>query len=63
MRAAVLIPSAILVGIGSLWIGQGLGFVHGSFMTGSTFWAVAGVVMVLAGIGILVLAARRGSTP
>jgi hypothetical protein len=63
MRAAVLIPSAILVGIGILWIGQGLGLVHGSFMTGSTFWTIAGAVMVLAGIGILVLAARRGSTP
>lgn len=56
-----LIPSALLIGVGGVWIGQGFGFIHGSFMTGSRFWAAAGIVMVLAGIVIMVVSARRGS--
>ena len=33
---------------GIVWIGQGLGWITGSFMTGSTFWAVTGGVCVVA---------------
>jgi len=38
---------------GVVWVGQGLGWIGGSFMTGSTFWAVTGAVCVVAGIGLL----------
>ena len=38
---------------GIVWIGQGLGWIQGSFMTGSTFWAVTGGVCVVAGVGLL----------
>jgi hypothetical protein len=61
MRLAALLPSVILVGVGALFVGQGVGAVKGSFMTGSAFWAVVGAVMVIGGIGLLVFAARRGS--
>jgi hypothetical protein len=44
---------AVLVLAGSVWLGQGLGLIGGSSMTGSTFWAVAGVVCIVAGLGLL----------
>ena len=33
--------------IGVVWIGQGIGLIGGSFMTGEAFWAVAGVFLIL----------------
>jgi hypothetical protein len=43
----------LLVVTGAVWLGQGLGLIHGSSMTGSTFWATAGAVCVVAGLGLL----------
>jgi hypothetical protein len=44
---------ALLFLAGVVWIGQGLGWITGSFMTGSTFWAVTGAVCVVAGLVLL----------
>lgn len=42
---------AIVLGVvGTVWIGQGMGILPGSFMTGDRFWAVAGIVAVGAGV-------------
>ncbi len=38
---------------GAVWLGQGLRLIHGSSMTGSTFWAVVGAVCIVAGLGLL----------
>lgn len=48
---------------GAVWIAQGLGYVHGSFMTGEMRWTFFGVIAVLMGLTLLSLArrARRGS--
>ncbi|MEA2645542.1 MAG: hypothetical protein QOE92_625 [Chloroflexota bacterium] len=56
----MLVAAVPMLLVGGVWVGQGLGYIKGSFMTGSGFWAVAGVVLVLVGIGTLVAAARRG---
>jgi LPXTG-motif cell wall-anchored protein len=58
---ALTVSGAVLVFLGAVWTGQGLGYIRGSFMTGSTLWAVIGSVLVLAGVGLLVLARRRRS--
>ena len=47
------ILGAVLFFTGVVWIGQGLGWITGSFMTGSTFWAVTGGVCVVAGLVLL----------
>jgi hypothetical protein len=47
------ILGALLFFTGVVWIGQGLGWIGGSFMTGSTFWAVTGAVCVVAALGLL----------
>ena len=52
MRPRVVI-GAVLCGIGLLWIGQGIGAVGGSFMTGETIWAVFGAISVLIGVVVL----------
>ena len=32
--------------VGLVWIGQGVGAIPGSFMSGDSFWAVAGIALV-----------------
>ena len=52
-----VVVGALCVLVGAVWIGQGVGWIHGSFMTGEAVWAVIGVVLVAVG-GFLIL--RRG---
>jgi hypothetical protein len=58
MRPTRLVLAAVLALVGIIWLGQGLGLIEGSFMTGSLFWAAMGVVL-LAGAVLLVLLERR----
>ena len=49
----------VLVVVGIVWIAQGSGALHGSFMTGHAIWSVIGAVAVLAGVVILIGSTRR----
>jgi F0F1-type ATP synthase assembly protein I len=49
----------VLAAVGVVWLGQGIGVIDGSFMTGEPLWAIIGAVMLL-GAGVLTLVARRG---
>jgi len=53
-----IIGGVLLFLLGGLWIGQGVGAVHGSFMTGHAVWAVIGAVVALFGIALLAGARR-----
>jgi hypothetical protein len=44
--------------VGSIWIAQGLNVLGGSPMTGDLFWAFAGVVLSIIGIGAIVVGLR-----
>ena len=58
----VLIAAGALLGLlGLVWIGQGLGYLPGSFMTGRPEWARNGALMLLIGAGMVVLGLRRRS--
>jgi hypothetical protein len=48
--------------LGGLWFLQGVGVVGGSFMTGSRRWLFIGLIVALAGIGLITtgLRGRRG---
>jgi len=65
MRPLRLVLAVILAVVGLAWIGQGSGMIGGSAMTGSSFWAIAGVVLVVvaAGLGILELRHIRAVRP
>lgn len=53
MTIARRILGALLFLTGVVWIGQGTNLIHGSSMTGSTFWAVMGAICVVAGLALL----------
>jgi hypothetical protein len=45
--------------IGLLWIGQGLGYVGGSFMTGQPDWVRNGAIALLVGLAALYASSGR----
>lgn len=53
-----MIFGVVLVVIGAVWFGQGIGVVHGSFMTGEVLWAVIGAIAMFLG-GSLVAGSRK----
>ena len=53
-----LVLGLLLVAVGVLWTLQGLGYVGGSFMSGSTVWAVIGPIVAVLGI-VIALRSRR----
>ena len=61
MRTRLVIAVVLLI-VGAVWIGQGVGFIHGSFMTGESVWAVIGAVLVVVALALLrgVQRERRG---
>jgi F0F1-type ATP synthase assembly protein I len=61
MRPARLAIALLLALVGIVWIGQGVGIIGGSFMTGSPLWAVVGAVLL--GLAALVLAIERRRSP
>jgi len=52
------IVAALMAIVGLIFLGQGLGYIGGSSMTGSSFWAVVGAVLLVAA-GLIVWLARR----
>ena len=58
-RSALVAIAVPLLLVGAIFTGQGLGLIPGSFMTGSGFWAVVGILMLLTGAATLFYAARR----
>lgn len=64
MRSAAARTTARVVGIiavvvGAVWVGQGLGYLPGSFMSGDRTWFWVGAACVLAGLALLVTSRRR----
>jgi hypothetical protein len=64
--ALTLVTRGLLVAAGSLltlagviFALQGVGVIGGSFMSGTTTWAVIGPLIALAGLALVVLALRR----
>jgi hypothetical protein len=49
MRMMRFVLALIVLAIGLLWSLQGLGLVHGSFMTGQRQWLYIGLVTMLVG--------------
>ena len=54
-----VVVGVVLMLLGVLFGLQGLNVVHGSGMSGQAFWAVAGPVIALVGLGLVGAGARR----
>jgi len=63
VSVARVIVGVVLIAVGAVWIGQGVGAIGGSFMTGQAIWAVIGAIAVLFGIAVLRGARRSGREP
>jgi hypothetical protein len=53
MKVAAIVFGVLLALLGAVWIGQGLGYIKGSFMTGSAFWGWTGAVCLLVGLVLI----------
>ena len=58
-RTAGLIIGGLAVLVGGVWIGQGAGFIKGSFMTGSSTWLAIGLLCLVVGLLLIFLSVRR----
>ena len=45
--------------VGVVWIGQGAGWIAGSFMTGSHFWLIIGIIVAIIGLALVIGGVRR----
>jgi hypothetical protein len=59
MRTLLLIVGFLALIAGVVWIGQGAGWIAGSFMTGSRLWLIIGLVVAVIGIALVISGARR----
>ena len=59
MKTSSLTFGVLLLLLGGVWMGQGLGYVKGSFMTGERFWFWVGLGCAVVGVGLLVVAWGR----
>lgn len=57
----LIIGGAVLALVGAVWGLQGLGYLSGSAMTGSTVWAIVGPLVAIAGLAMLALGLRSRS--
>jgi hypothetical protein len=59
MRRGLLVVVGVVIAIaGAVWALQGFGVIGGSFMSGTTLWAVIGPVVALAGLVIAAIGLR-----
>ena len=63
MRILLNVIGILLALTGVVWFLQGIDVLPGSFMTGQTRWAIYGILALITGIGLLVLANRRRPSP
>ena len=61
LRTMLLMVGGLAVLVGGVWIGQGAGWIKGSFMTGSPTWLAIGLLCLVAGLFLIFLAVRRRS--
>ena len=50
----------VALAVGGLWIGQGVGAVKGSFMTGHSQYTILGVIVAVIGLALIGWALRLG---
>jgi len=58
VKVGAIVVGVLMLLVGLVWIGQGLGYIKGSFMTGDVKWFWIGLVLivvglVLGGVGVL----------
>ena len=58
-RPLVLVLGIVMLLVGGLWTFQGLGYIGGSAMSGSSTWAVIGPIVAGLGLALVIVWAQR----
>ncbi len=58
-RFALIVVGTLALLMGVIFAGQGANLIPGSFMTGDPTWLVVGLILVVVGVVLLVVALRR----
>ncbi|MEQ1737361.1 MAG: hypothetical protein ABL886_13270 [Rhodoglobus sp.] len=58
-RVVLIVLGVIALGVGAVWVGQGLGVIPGSVMTGDRMWFTIGLVVGVIGAVLVILGIRR----
>jgi hypothetical protein len=58
-RPLLLVLGVVMLLVGGLWTFQGLGYIGGSAMSGSTTWAVIGPIVAGLGLALVIVWAQR----
>lgn len=59
LQRVVRVLCVVALVVGAVWIGQGIGLIPGSFMTGRLEWAFAGIGLVAAALVVIWLGPGR----
>ena len=62
-KILLTVIGVLLVVAGGVWTLQGVGYIKGSFMTGTTTWSVVGPVVVIIGLAMAATGLRRRRAP
>ncbi|AMM21440.1 hypothetical protein AX769_16510 [Frondihabitans sp. PAMC 28766] len=60
-RIVLVVVGVVVLVVGAVFAGQGLNLIPGSSMTGDRMWFYIGAIMVIVGIILIVLGARRSA--
>ncbi|HEY6875091.1 MAG TPA: hypothetical protein VI384_01900 [Candidatus Dormibacteraeota bacterium] len=58
MKVGAIVIAILMLLTGGVWIGQGLGYIKGSFMTGDMKWFWIGIVLVVGALALSAFAVR-----
>ena len=61
MRLVLRILAVLMIGMGIVWILQGINVLPGSFMTGQIQWAYRGVAIAIVGVLVFIFSRRMRS--
>ena len=59
LQKVLIAIGGVAVLLGALWMGQGAGYIPGSFMTGDQTWLGIGLVVVCVGLVLIYVALQR----
>ena len=59
VRVLLVSAGLLITVVGVVFALQGVGVIGGSFMSGTTTWAIAGPVIALAGLALVMVGLRR----
>jgi uncharacterized membrane protein len=61
MRPARIAIAIVVALLGLVWFGQGIGLLPGEAMRGQALWAIVGLALVVAGVGLGIVEWRRAN--